>query len=66
MNLKIGSGKYKDKMVLNTMIACSKKDVSDFLEYMIARPRLYAGNEWKLCEIFATWLVSGAPRVVRN
>ena len=66
MNAKIGSGKYKDKMVLNTMIASSKKDITDFLEYMIARPRLYAGNEWKLCEIFATWLVSGAPTVLKN
>ncbi len=66
MNAKIEKGKYKDKMVLNTMIACGKGDITDFLEYMIARPRLYAGNEWKLCEIFATWLVSGAPRGVKN
>jgi hypothetical protein len=66
MNVKIGSGKYKDKMVLNTMIACGKRDVADFLEYMIARPRLYAGTEWKLCEVFATWLVSGAPTVLKN
>ena len=66
MNVKIEKGKYKDKMVLNTMIACNKGDVTDFLEYMIARPRLNAGNEWKLCEVFATWLVSGAPRVVKD
>ncbi|HMK24490.1 MAG TPA: hypothetical protein VK483_00570 [Chitinophagaceae bacterium] len=66
MNVKIEKGKYKDKMVLNTMIACGKGDVTDFLEYMIARPRLYAGIEWKLCEVFATWLVSGAPTVVKN
>lgn len=66
MNTKIETGKYKDKMVLNTMIACEKGDITDFLEYMIARPRLYAGKEWKLCEVFATWLVSGAPRVVKN
>jgi hypothetical protein len=66
MNVKIASGKYKDKMVLNTMIVCGKGDITDFLEYMIARPRLYAGKEWKLCEVFATWLVSGAPTVVKN
>jgi len=66
MNVKIEKGKYKDKMVLNTMIACGKEAITDFLEYMIARPRLYAGTEWKLCEVFATWLVSGAPTVVKN
>ncbi len=66
MNKNIESGKYKDKMVLNTMIACNKSDVTDFFEYMIARPRLYAGVEWKLCEIFATWLVSGAPAIAKN
>ena len=66
MNAKIESGKYKGKMVLNMMIACGKGDLTDFLEYMIARPRLYAGKEWKLCEVFATWLVSGAPGVVKK
>ena len=66
MNLKIESGKYKGKMVLNTMIVCGKADVTDFLEYVIARPRLYAGKEWKLCEVFATWLNAGAPAVVKN
>jgi hypothetical protein len=65
MNVKIKSGKNEGKLVLNTMIACSKKDVNDFLEYMIARPRLYAGHEWKLSEVFATWLSEGAPTVVK-
>lgn len=64
MNIKAKGGKYDGKMVLNTMIACNKQDVNDFLEYMIARPRLYAGNEWKISEIFATWLSEGAPTVV--
>lgn len=66
MNIKIKSGKHKDKPVLNTMIASTKKDVTEFLEYIIARPALYAGNEWKVSEIFATWLSEGAPTVLKN
>lgn len=66
MNIKIKSGKNQDKPVLNTMIACTKKDVIDFFAYMIARPSLYAGQEWKVSEVFATWLSEGAPTVIKN
>ncbi len=54
MNVKIPSGKYKDEMVLNVMIKCSNEDITSFLDYMIARPRFYAGSQWKISEIFAT------------
>jgi hypothetical protein len=66
MNVKVKGGKYDGKMVLNTMIASNRQDVNDFLEYMIARPRLYAGHEWKISEVFATWLSEGAPTVIKN
>ncbi len=66
MNVKIKSGKYDGKLVLNIMIACGKQDITDFIEYMIARPNLYAGHEWKVSEIFATWLSEGAPTVVKK
>lgn len=65
MNVPIKSGPRKDKLVLNTMITCTRKDVIDFLEYMIARPAVYAGHEWKVSEVFATWLMEGAPTVVK-
>lgn len=66
MNIKIKSGKNAGKPVLNTMMACGKKEVTDFFEYMIARPALYAGQQWKVSEIFATWLSEGAPTVLKN
>jgi hypothetical protein len=66
MNITIKGGKYDGKMVLNTMMKCDKTDVTDFLEYMIVRPRLYAGHEWKISEIFATWLSEGAPSVIKK
>jgi hypothetical protein len=66
MNVKINGGRYNGKMVLNTMMESTAKDLFDFLEYMQARPKLYAGNQWKMAEIFATWLSSGAPTVVKE
>lgn len=65
MNVKISGGRYNGNLVLNTMKVCNTKDITDFLDYMIARPRLYAGKRWKISEIFATWLSAGAPTVVR-
>lgn len=66
MNVKIKGGRYDGKMVLNTMKECSSEDVTDFLEYMIARPYLYAGRPWKISEIFATWLSVGSPTVIKK
>lgn len=63
MNQLIKSGDYKGKMLLEFMSTCKNEDVESFLDYMIARPRLYAGGEWKIAEIFATWLSEGAPKV---
>jgi hypothetical protein len=66
MNVKIKGGRYDGSSVLNTMVISNRKDVIDFLDYVIARPRLYAGHEWKISEIFATWLSEGAPTVVKE
>jgi hypothetical protein len=66
MNQKIASGFYINSMVLDVMMTIRPKDLSDFLEYIIARPNLYAGNNWKISEIFATWLISGAPTIIKN
>lgn len=66
MNIQIMGGQYNGKMVLNTMIGSTKKDIADFFDYVIARPRLYAGREWKVSEIFATWLSSGSPMVIKE
>ena len=66
MNVKIEGGRYDGKMVLNTMVVSTRQDLHDFLDYMLARPRLYAGNRWKTSEIFATWLSKGAPTVLKE
>lgn len=66
MNLKISSGRYDGKLVFNAMLEGTLTDLTDFIDYMNARPRLYAGNKWKISEVFATWLTSGAPTPVKG
>lgn len=63
---EIITGKYAGKKTLGVMTACSTSDLIDFFNYIIARPRLYAGKEWKISEIFATWLSEGAPTVIAD
>jgi hypothetical protein len=65
MNQTITKGTFKGQKVLNVMINCKTSQIKDFFAYMIARPRLYAGRQWKISEIFATWLTEGAPAVVK-
>ncbi len=61
MDKVIKSGVYEGKKTLSVMAGCKVGDIKKFLEFVIARPRSYAGKEWKVSEIFATWLVNGAP-----
>lgn len=65
VNKVIKGGEFRGSQVLEVMAECRPQYVKDFLGYMIARPRLYAGREWKISEIFATWLTEGAPTVVK-
>ncbi|MCX6319614.1 MAG: hypothetical protein NTW29_20215 [Bacteroidetes bacterium] len=65
MNVTIATGDFAGRKVLEVMSHCTRKDVEDFLDYILARPRLYAGGEWKVAEIFATWANSGAPKVIK-
>jgi len=60
MNVKINGGRYDGKMVLQVMALCPRQDVIEFMNYVLSHPRKYAGQEWKISEIFATWLSFGA------
>jgi hypothetical protein len=66
MDKPITTGYYKGKKTLYVMTEAGPADVIKFLDYMIARPRLYAGREWKISEVFATWLSEGAPTVIKD
>jgi hypothetical protein len=66
MDVLITSGEHKGKKTFYMMMQTNPVLVHQFLDYVIARPRLYAGKEWKISEIFATWLSEGAPTVVKD
>ena len=66
MDVIIKSGVYAGKSTLKIMAACKSNDLINFFEYINARPRLYAGKEWKASEVFATWLSEGAPTVKKD
>jgi hypothetical protein len=63
-NQPIAAGGFAGQPLFDAMEKSTIKDVQDFLDYVIARPLLYAGNDWKISEVFATWQHSGAPLVV--
>lgn len=66
LNKSIESGAFAGKKLLELMRDCKTEWLTDFLSYIRARPRLYAGRDWKSSEIFATWLSAGAPVPVRE
>ncbi len=65
-NLLISEGDYKGKNIFGSMQEASKEELKEFLRYMVARPAKYAGHVWKISEIFATWVHSGAPRIMKK
>jgi len=48
------------------MQAVKRTELESFLRYITARPKNYAGNSWKISEIFATWMNGATPTVVEN
>lgn len=62
----IEGGIFNGKKLFDAMQTITAKNVSDFLDYVIARPQKYAGNNWKISETFATWMISKTPTVIKN
>lgn len=62
----VTEGQFKGQNTLQVMTKCRSQNVIDFIDYVIARPRLYAGRQWKISEVFATWVSEGAPTVIRQ
>lgn len=61
MDRTIQVGPYKYKKLFTAMQEVTAKEVTAFIDYVIMRPLRYAGNNWKISEIFATWMDAGAP-----
>ncbi len=62
----IKGGIFDGKKLFAAMQTVTAAQVKDFLDYVIARPRRYAGNTWKISETFASWMVSATPTVIKK
>jgi hypothetical protein len=65
-NRVVKGGIYDGKKLFDAMQAVTRNELELFLKYIIARPKNYAGNSWKISEIFATWMDGSTPTVVEN
>ena len=62
----VTTGRFKNQKMFAAMKTITKKDMTDFLDYVIAFPQKYAGNDWKIAEVFATWMDGGTPAVIKT
>ncbi len=62
-DMLLEDGLFKGKKLFAAMQMVNAGEVTAFLKYIAARPRIYAGNTWKFSEIFATWMAGGTPTV---
>jgi hypothetical protein len=62
-DMEITTGIYKGQTLFDMMQKTTSTDLLKFLLYVYARPDKYKAHEWKVSEIFATWVISGTPLV---
>ena len=63
MNKNVKGGIYDGKKLFTAMQEIKRSELEEFLKYMIARSSKYAGNVWKISEVFATWMINETPTV---
>lgn len=62
----IDSGPFKGMRLFDAMLKATDADVFDFLRYVYFFPDKYMAHEWRVSEVYATWLINGAPKVKRK
>lgn len=62
----ISGGLYNRKKLFAAMQTIKRDAIEKFLKYVAARPARYAGNVWKISEIFATWMTNNTPEVIEE
>lgn len=65
-NKILKGGIYDGKKLFEAMQTVKRTELEQFLKYISARPKNYAGNIWKISETFATWMDSATPTVVQQ
>jgi hypothetical protein len=57
----VEEGSYAGNSLFDVMEKATEEDVVAFLTYVKNRPARYTGHNWRVSEVFATWVVEGAP-----
>jgi hypothetical protein len=65
-NQVIVGGLFNGKKLFDAMEMTTRKELEEFLKYLVLLPQNYAGNTWKLSEIYATWIINKSPQVIQN
>jgi hypothetical protein len=63
-NKLVVGGLFDQQKLFDVMQKVTVAQVQEFFKYMKARPRKYTGQQWKVSEVFATWVDAGAPQVI--
>lgn len=63
-NEVLKGGLYDGQKLFDKMQSMEVNDLIKFLKYIRARPSKYTGNNWKISEIFATWMTNETPTVI--
>ncbi|HEY9840553.1 MAG TPA: hypothetical protein V6D23_08875 [Candidatus Obscuribacterales bacterium] len=57
----LGDGVFAGKTLGQAMAASTLADLHDFLAFVQAFPGKFLGRQWKFAEVYATWILNGAP-----
>ncbi|TDG36937.1 tetratricopeptide repeat protein [Pedobacter changchengzhani] len=61
LRVKLVNGRYAGRSPLDVMEKVNKDDIMSFLKFVRSYPGKYIGNDWKMAEVFATWVINDAP-----
>lgn len=57
----LNDGLFAGQSLQATMQNSTLEDLQDFLDFVLADAENYLGRSWKLAEVYASWLINGAP-----
>lgn len=57
----LSEGAFAGQTLAEAMRGSSLGDLRDFFAFVKAFPGKYIGQSWKLPEVYATWIINGAP-----
>jgi Uncharacterized protein conserved in bacteria len=55
------AGRYKNRSVRQVMETVGREDLTAFAQFVLSFPGKYMGRDWKVSEVFATWVLNEAP-----